>query len=98
MAAEFIVAANASDAPILSLDVPSGCDGTLGEARAPCIRANATLTLALPKLGMMGRDRSEYVGRLLCADISCPKLVFADLGLTTSYETPFSKGPVIEPK
>lgn len=94
--AEFILAANAANAPILSLDVPSGFDGTIGEARTPCMRADATMTLALPKFGMLGRDRSRYVGRLLCADISCPKLVFADFGLEPAYEAPFSKGPVVE--
>lgn len=94
--AEFIVAANAVDTPVLSLDVPSGFDGAIGEIRTPCIRADATMTLALPKLGMVGAGLSQHVGRLFCADISCPTSVFADLGLKTVYETPFSKGPVVE--
>jgi hypothetical protein len=60
------------------------------------MRADATMTLVLPKFGMLGRDRSRYVGRLLCADISCPTLVFADFGLEPAYVAPFSKGPVVE--
>jgi len=94
--AEFIVAANEADTPVLSLDVPSGFDGTLGKVRTPCIEPHATMTLALPKLGMIGKGRSAVVGKLLCADISCPTSVFTGLGLKTAYETPFSSGPIVE--
>jgi NAD(P)H-hydrate epimerase len=94
--AEFIVAANAADTPVLSLDVPSGYDGRAGEIRMPCVRADTTMTVALPKFGMANKECSEIVGRLLCADISCPSSVFADLGLNLIYRTPFSKGPIVE--
>ncbi len=94
--AEFIVAANKADTPVLSLDVPSGFDGALGEVRTPCIEAHATMTLALPKFGMAGKCHSKHLGRLFCADISCPNSVFASLGLKTLYKTPFSEGPVVE--
>jgi NAD(P)H-hydrate epimerase len=94
--AEFIVAANATDTPVLSLDVPSGYDGGTGEVQIPCVRADTTVTLALPKFGMMDKERSENVGRLLCADISCPSSVYADLGLKLAYRMPFSRGPVVE--
>ncbi|MEP0951818.1 MAG: NAD(P)H-hydrate epimerase [Paracoccaceae bacterium] len=94
--ADFIHATHSTATPVLSLDVPSGYDGAEGVVLDPCIRAATTLTLGLPKLGMTGKDRSEYVGRLLCADISCPSAVFADLGLNSPYRVPFSSQPVVE--
>lgn len=94
--AEFIKAANTTKTPVLSLDVPSGFDGATGEARKPCIVANATMTIALPKLGMTCEKRSKNVGRLLCADISCPSAVFENLGLSTIYNSPFSVRPLVE--
>lgn len=89
--ASLIAWANAGSAPILSLDTPSGLDVTTGEAAVPCIRADATLTLALPKVGLL---RSPQVGELYLADISAPPLVYSRLGLTVS--NPFTTGPVIE--
>ena len=38
--------ANSQPFPVLSLDMPSGMDGTTGDIFEPCIRAYATLTLA----------------------------------------------------
>jgi NAD(P)H-hydrate epimerase len=66
-------------APVCSLDTPSGLDVTSGEPRTPCVRATATLTLALPKIGLA--MASPYVGELYLADISVPPFVYGGLGL-----------------
>jgi NAD(P)H-hydrate epimerase len=79
-AAELIRWANASDDPVLSLDLPSGLDATTGEACEPCVTATATMTLALPKTGL--RSAPDRVGRLYLADISVPALVYARIGIT----------------
>ena len=50
-AARLITAANAHPAPVLAVDLPSGLDARTGHPYDPCIRADATLTLALPKTG-----------------------------------------------
>lgn len=94
--AEFISATNSASTPVLSLDVPSGFDSTRGCASELSVLANATMTLALPKTGMTADDQVAQIGRLFCADIGCPDLVFESLGLKTRYETPFSKGPIVE--
>jgi NAD(P)H-hydrate epimerase len=70
--------ANAQDAPILALDVPSGFDATTGQALAPCVTATATLTLALPKTGLVG---AAQTGELYLADIGVPPSVYARLDL-----------------
>ena len=79
-AATIIKDANASGCPILALDVPSGMNATTGEAYDPCIKATATLTLALPKTGFLARGASLYLGDLYLADISIPRKVYQSFG------------------
>ena len=76
--AELIDWANATSAPVLALDTPSGLDLTAGTAATPCVQADATMTLALPKVGL---GRAANVGALYLADISVPPALFAAMGL-----------------
>ena len=80
-AAEWILRANHSGAPILSLDLPSGLDATSGQPGEPCIRAAATLTLALPKEGLLKESAKGFVGDLYLADIGVPPELYRRLGL-----------------
>jgi NAD(P)H-hydrate epimerase len=66
------------DAPVLSLDTPSGLDVTTGDPGRPSISAAATLTLAAPKTGLLDADT---VGDLYLADISVPPAVYGAFGL-----------------
>lgn len=77
-AASLIRTANAAEVPVLSLDTPSGLDVTTGVPADPCVRADATLTLALPKTGLL---HSEHVGRLFLADISVPRVLYDRMGI-----------------
>jgi len=79
-AAHLIELANQNGAPILSLDTPSGLDTTSGTAYQPHIRAAATLTLALPKKGLLVKSARE-IGELYLADISVPPDLYQSLGL-----------------
>jgi NAD(P)H-hydrate epimerase len=79
--ASLVQAANAHGAPVLSLDLPSGLDATTGAVADPCIRATATLTLALPKIGIWRPGAHEVTGELFLADIGVPDAVYARLGL-----------------
>jgi NAD(P)H-hydrate epimerase len=81
-AAELIEWANTQTAPVLALDTPSGLDVTSGRAATPHIRATATLTLALPKIGLIG---APAAGELYLADISVPAVVYQRLGLTPPH-------------
>ncbi len=81
-AADLIRWANAQPAPILALDTPSGLDVTSGAAHDPTIRAAATLTLALPKQGLLTPEAKKYVGELYLADISVPPELYAKMGIT----------------
>jgi NAD(P)H-hydrate epimerase len=81
-AAELIEWTNGQPGPVLALDAPSGLDVTTGIAGTPHIGATATLTLALPKVGLIG---TPAVGELYLADISVPAIVYQRLGLTAPH-------------
>lgn len=80
-AADWIDWMNRSGSPILSLDTPSGLDTTSGLPGDPCTRAAATLTLALPKTGLLASEARPYVGELYLADISVPPELYRRIGL-----------------
>ena len=80
-ARNLIQLANSSLAPILSLDVPSGVDTTRGDLYTPHIQATATMTLALPKVGLLTPAARPAVGDLYLADISVPPELYERLDL-----------------
>ena len=82
-AADLIEWANATKALILSLDLPSGLDATTGDAPGAVIAPRWTMTLALPKTGLL----PERVGELYLADIGIPQAVYQRMKLP--YRTPF---------
>lgn len=79
--ASWIGKANGAGRPVLALDVPSGLDASTGCPGDPCLRATATLTLALPKTGLAAQEAIPYVGDLYLADISVPPELYARLGI-----------------
>lgn len=72
---------NQKTTPVISLDTPSGLDTTSGVPADPCISADATLTLALPKTGLLKDSAGPLVGDLYLADISVPPELYRELGL-----------------
>lgn len=88
--AELIESAAAVDAAIVALDTPSGLDVSNGTAPGAVIEAAATLTLALPKLGLRA---APEVGELYVADISVPPSVYSSMGVGPA--PPFGVGPIV---
>ena len=84
----------ATGAPVLALDVPSGLELETGRLHEPHVRAAATLTLALPKNSMRLGDAPDVVGELYLADISVPPAVYKHLGVR--YDSPFGRSPVVK--
>ena len=91
--AEWIGMVNQSGRPVLSLDAPTGLDSTFGKPGRVCIRADVTLTLALPKTGLISGDVRPYVGDLYLADIGVPPSLYNRLGL--SVGSLFEKDAII---
>ena len=79
--AGLIRAANSGDAPIFALDLPSGLDPDRGTSHDPTIRAICTMTLALPKVGLLRPEAAMSVGELWLADISVPASAYAGFGI-----------------
>jgi len=79
--ADLIRWANEQPAPVLALDVPSGVDAGTGTVNEPAIRATATLTLALPKRGLLAPAAAAHVGQLFLGDIGVPATVYERFGI-----------------
>lgn len=70
---------NKSIAKIIAYDIPTGIDATTGKYFTPCIKAHATLTLALPKKAFKYKLARKYSGKTFLADIGIPKQIYDQL-------------------
>ncbi len=55
--------------PVISVDIPSGVDGSTGDADPGAVRARATVVLQAPKIGHVLFPGSEYCGEQYLVDI-----------------------------
>ena len=81
--------------PILALDAPSGVDTSSGQVFVPAIRATATMTLALPKAGLLGDGVADQVGELYLADISVPPELYASPSLQLAVGHLFAQNEIV---
>lgn len=88
---ELVAATGDIGGRIVSLDTPSGLDVTDGAVPGIVVDADATLTLALPKVGL--RD-TVHVGELYLADISVPPSVYQAIGVGPAPD--FSGSSILE--
>ena len=79
--AAWIEAINSSNAEVIAVDVPSGLDADTGLAYAPCVRANKTVTLGLPKPGLLLADGPQLAGEVWVVDIGVPFEAYAAVGV-----------------
>jgi NAD(P)H-hydrate epimerase len=70
-----------SERPVVSLDIPTGIDPDSGNADGAAVSPVATMTLALPKPGLLAAAGAGRTGRLYLADIGLPAALYARLGL-----------------
>lgn len=57
---------------VVAIDLPSGLDGDTGTAEGEVVQADATVTMGLPKRGLLEPSALEYVGCLEVTDIGIP--------------------------
>ncbi|RMG67877.1 MAG: NAD(P)H-hydrate epimerase [Calditrichaeota bacterium] len=67
--------------PVVSLDVPSGLDCDTGKTHKPFVRADFTVTLGLPKPGLMCDTAKAVVGKLFLADVGLPPKLLSEINL-----------------
>ena len=63
---------------VLAVDLPSGVETDTGQVHGPAIRAEMTVTMALPKPGLVLYPGAGLAGRWRVADIGFPPEVVAD--------------------
>ena len=68
---------NSSNSKVISLDLPSGLNPDTGLPGGLAVKADATLTLAAPKVGLLKPQASKYTGDLFLADIGVPNKVLS---------------------
>ncbi|HXJ47967.1 MAG TPA: NAD(P)H-hydrate epimerase [Candidatus Acidoferrum sp.] len=78
---EWIETINASGKRVVAVDVPSGLDGDTGVAYSPCVRADLTVTLGLPKQGLLLADGPRLAGEIWVADIGVPQAAYELIGI-----------------
>ncbi len=71
--ADVVNAMNDVDAFKLAVDIPSGIDATNGYVLGTAFRADATITFAIMKMGLLTGMGYEYSGQVTVADIGIPK-------------------------
>jgi NAD(P)H-hydrate epimerase len=67
-----IAAARASGARVLSVDIPSGLSADTGQPLGPCVVADATVTFAFQKRGLVFHPGPAHAGAVRVADIGLP--------------------------
>ena len=68
---------NASPAPILAIDVPSGLESETGHVRGAAVRAKHTLTLLAHKVGLHTADGPDHCGAIELDDLGAGDAVLA---------------------
>jgi NAD(P)H-hydrate epimerase len=79
--ADWIGAINASACRVVSVDVPSGLDADTGRAPGACVTAALTVTLGLPKPGLLVEDGPAQAGEVWVADIGVPFEAYEAIGV-----------------
>jgi len=70
--AEAITLINASVAPVFSVDIPSGVDGSTGRVCGLAVKADLTATFDHAKIGHGSQPGAAYAGNLEVVDIGIP--------------------------
>ena len=87
--------ANQQKTPVLALDTPSGVDLNDGVIHDPVIKADATLTLALPKQGLFSDEVKAIRGPLYLADIGVPPILYQERKLGLKVAPIFAFGDIL---
>ena len=80
----------------MSLELPSGLHPDTGIPANPSIRASATLTLALPKKGLLTAKARPRVGEVYLADIGVPPSLYNAPKINLDVSHVFSDGDIVK--
>ncbi len=64
---------NRSTVPCLAVDIPSGIDSNTGAVLGSAVKADATVTFVMPKIGISVYPGVEHAGKVFVAGITTPR-------------------------
>ncbi|MFP4522138.1 MAG: NAD(P)H-hydrate epimerase, partial [Fibrobacterota bacterium] len=70
---EVVSEINESGKEVLSADTPSGINSDTGSVEGICVKADRTVTFALPKIGQLFYPAREFTGELAVGNIGIPQ-------------------------
>jgi hydroxyethylthiazole kinase-like uncharacterized protein yjeF len=76
---ELVALIEKTTVPVVAIDMPSGLDGTTGQARPEAFRAALTVTFFCKKPGHVLMPGRSYCGETVVADIGIPVRVLDDI-------------------
>src|SRR5665648_374342 len=85
--AKIIDLINIANKEVVAIDVPSGLDADTGKIEGPCIKAAHTITLALPKIGLLIFPGASYAGKITIEDIGIPSYLLKNNKIKTNMVT-----------
>ena len=85
--AKIIDLINIANKEVVAIDVPSGLDADTGKIEGPCIKATHTITLALPKIGLLIFPGASYAGKVTVEDIGIPSYLSKNNKIKTNIVT-----------
>lgn len=85
--AKIIDLINIANKEVVAIDVPSGLDTDTGRIEGPCIKATHTITLALPKIGLLIFPGASYAGKVTVEDIGIPSYLLKNNKIKTNIVT-----------
>ncbi|HER24288.1 MAG TPA: NAD(P)H-hydrate dehydratase [Candidatus Atribacteria bacterium] len=85
--ADIINLINRVNRDVVAIDVPSGLNADSGKIEGPCIKATHTITLALPKIGLMLFPGASFAGKVRVEDIGIPSSLLQNNKIKTNIIT-----------
>lgn len=84
--------------PTLSVDLPSGLDANTGHPLGICVRTDRTITIGLPKRGLLVHPGAEFAGKLEVVDIGFPEQVIDAQGIKVNWTTTAQASQWVPPR
>jgi NAD(P)H-hydrate epimerase len=98
--AQVIEIVNESDRLVLSVDVPSGVNGSTGEVMNAAVNADLTVTMGLPKMGLFFYPGRAHTGGYRVIDIGIPDRVIEEDGIDRhliDFDQALEDMPAVDP-